>query len=108
MKREEQMGTAGINLVRNGEVKEVVRSLDRFYCYNLAVIHWAEALANRLGGRRLSWPTRNTEVTSFLDHLPREGETAPPLMRLPHPALRRAHQDRPRPRRRMSVNDSTP
>ncbi len=44
------MGTAGINLVRNVEVKEVVRSLDRFYCYNLAVMHWAEALANRLEG----------------------------------------------------------
>ena len=44
------MGTAGINLVRNVEVKDVVRSLDRFYCYNLAVMHWAEALANRLEG----------------------------------------------------------
>src|SRR5215510_10248592 len=47
---EEQMGTAGNNLVRNVEVKEVVRSLDRFYCYNLAVMHWAEALANCLQG----------------------------------------------------------
>jgi len=44
------MGTAGNNLVRNVEVKDVVRSLDRFYCYNLAVMHWAEALANRLQG----------------------------------------------------------
>jgi ferritin-like protein len=44
------MGTAGNNLVRNVEINDVVRSLDRFYCYNLAVTHWAGALGNRLQG----------------------------------------------------------
>jgi pimeloyl-ACP methyl ester carboxylesterase len=50
----------------------------------------------------------NAEVTGFLDHLPRAGETAPPLIRLPHPAPRRAQQDRPGPRRGMPGSDSTP
>ncbi len=62
------MGTAGINLVRNVEVKDVVRSLDRFYCYNLAVMHWAEALANRLEGpaAEFSLPASFSDVGTIL------------------------------------------
>jgi ferritin-like protein len=37
-------------LVRDVDVEEVIRALDSFYCYNLVVMHWAEAVANRLEG----------------------------------------------------------
>jgi hypothetical protein len=44
------MATAGIDLVRDVGVKDVIGSLDSSYCYNLVVMHWAEAVANRLEG----------------------------------------------------------
>jgi bacterioferritin len=41
--------TAGVDIVRV-DVKDILRTLDSFYCYNLVVMHWARAVANRLEG----------------------------------------------------------
>jgi hypothetical protein len=48
------MGTAGKNLMRNVEINDVVRSLDRFYCYNLAVTQGQGRWATACKGRRPS------------------------------------------------------
>ncbi len=48
------MSTAATRLARRGlDVEEVVGSLDRFYCYNISVSLWADAVANRLAGPAL-------------------------------------------------------
>ena len=49
----------------------------------------------------------NTEITSFLDRLPREGETAP-ADPAPSPGETQPQQDRPGQTRRIPGNDSTP
>ena len=49
----------------------------------------------------------NTEITRFLDRLPREGETAP-ADPAPSPGRTQPQQDRPGQTRRMPGNDSTP
>jgi cis-3-alkyl-4-acyloxetan-2-one decarboxylase len=49
----------------------------------------------------------NTEVTSFLDRLPREGKT-PPADPAPSPGMTQPPQDRPGPRRHMPGIHSTP
>lgn len=48
------MTTAAARLERRGlDVGEVTRSLDSFYCYNISVSLWADAVANRLEGPAL-------------------------------------------------------
>jgi hypothetical protein len=49
----------------------------------------------------------NTEITRFLDRLPREGETAP-ADPAPSPGRTQPQQDRPGQTRRIPGNDSTP
>ena len=49
----------------------------------------------------------NAEVTGFLDHLPREGETAP-TGPAPSPGKTQPQQDRPGQTHRMPGSDSTP
>ena len=38
---------------RGLEASEIIRRLDGFYCYNVSVLLWAEAVANRLAGPAL-------------------------------------------------------
>jgi ferritin-like protein len=48
------MSTTGDRLDRRGlDAGEVIRRLDGFYCYNLSVSLWADAVANRLEGPAL-------------------------------------------------------
>ncbi len=48
------MSTATARLARRGlDLDEVVGSLDSFYCYNVSVSLWANAVANRLAGPAL-------------------------------------------------------
>jgi ferritin-like protein len=49
-----EMSTTTARLERRGlEVDEVIRRLDGFYCYNVSVSLWADAVANRLEGPAL-------------------------------------------------------
>jgi ferritin-like protein len=48
------MSTTGDRLDRRGlDAGEVIRRLDGFYCYNVSVSLWADAVANRLEGPAL-------------------------------------------------------
>jgi ferritin-like protein len=48
------MSTTAARLDRRGlEAGEVIRRLDGFYCYNVSVSLWADAVANRLEGPAL-------------------------------------------------------
>lgn len=44
------MGTAGNALLTGIDPVELAGELDRFYCYHLSVLHWSEAVRNRLSG----------------------------------------------------------
>lgn len=48
------MNATTARLERRGlEVSEIIRRLDSFYCYNVSVSLWADAVANRLAGPAL-------------------------------------------------------
>jgi ferritin-like protein len=50
-RKEFRMQTTGAAVVKGIEVEEVVERLDGFYSYNLAVMHFSQALGNRLEGQ---------------------------------------------------------
>jgi ferritin-like protein len=45
------MGTAGNALIKGIDVNELVDTLDRSYCYYMRVLHWSQAVLNRLEGQ---------------------------------------------------------
>jgi hypothetical protein len=57
------MSTTTARLERHGlAADEVIRRLDDFYCYNVSVSLWADAVANRLEGPRTPAPRRRNSL----------------------------------------------
>jgi ferritin-like protein len=45
------MGTAGNALIKEIEIKELIDTLDGYYCYYQRALHWSQAVLNRLEGQ---------------------------------------------------------
>lgn len=45
------MGKAGNALIKDIQIQELIDTLDSYYCYYLRVLHWSQAVLNRLEGQ---------------------------------------------------------